>query len=251
MPKVVKLTQEAAQAYAKQKPQPIAPVLTGALPEPANATIFWVETLAIKPAPWNPPGRTTHRAVLDLIRRMQEKGFEPFRPILLSKDGYIGDGHRRWAAAQYLGINRVPVIYTEQSVEDLWAGNLGARPALAKEWMAVHIRGGVKNLPKNTANQVEQLLIIMGEEGVCYLIDRGISPALYTTVWRIGMYCKRTDLTFLRKLTYWLVKHKMSDKIRKATSATADEPIDPRLLIQAIESDIPIRPVWAVQEGRS
>lgn len=240
MPKVRKLAPEDVRKTEYVTP----PQPTGAMPEPANYVIFLVETMTIKPAPWNPPTRTTRRAVADLIRRMEDVGFEGFRPILLSKDGCIGDGHRRWTAAQYLGLARVPVIYTEKSVEELWAGNAGARQPKTKEWMAAHILGGVDVGNPRTADQVEQLLVILGDEGVRYLIERGQSPDVYRTVWKVGQYCKKTDLTFLRKTTYWLVKHKMIDKTRKAIYAPAEEQIDPRILIQAIENDLPLKSSW-------
>ncbi len=215
-----------------------------AAPVPSNQMIVWIDTGSLKPAPWNPPRRTSRRALAPLIQRMREEGFESFRPILLSKDGYIGDGHRRWTAAQILKLEKVPVIYTEKTVEELWAGNLGARVPLAKEWMAVKVHGGVKTLPPHTAEQVESLLLILGEEGVRYLIEREQSPDIWRVVWRIGQYCKRSDNTFLRKATYWLIKHKMIIKTRKAMSDVEGESIDSRILVQAIENDIPLKSSW-------
>lgn len=245
--KLRKVAADEARTWTKQELIVGPPPPTGALPEPANYTIFWVEALTLQPAPWNPPARTTRRAVLDLIRRMESEGFEVFRPILLADDGVtIGDGHRRWTAAQYLGMPRVPAIYTGKSVEDLWAGNAGSRKPLNKEWMLVHALGGVDLPTPRLEDQVQQLTVILGDEGVRYLVEREISPDVYRTVWRIGMYCKNTQTRFLRATVYWLIKHKMVDKASKAMRGKESGPIDPRILAKAIEDDRPLVSSWGM-----
>lgn len=112
--------------------------------------------------------------------------------------------------------------------------------------MAVNILGGVKGIPQRNAEQIDSLLSVLGEEGVRYLIDRGIGPEVWRRVWRVGQYCKRTENVFLRKTVYWMVKHKMIDKAVRALSPSAlgDDPIEPRVLIQAIENDLPLRSSW-------
>jgi hypothetical protein len=85
----------------------------------------------------------------------------------------------------------------------------------------------------------------MGDEGLRYLIDRGVSPGIWRLTWRVGLYCKRKENAFLRKTIYWLIKHKMSDKVQNRALSGADEDrIDPRVLIQAIEHDLPLRMTW-------
>lgn len=221
-----------------------------AVAQPANYMIVWVDVTVPQPAPWNPPVRTTKRATASLVKRIQEEGFEAFRPILLSKDGFIGDGHRRWTAAKQLGMTKVPVIYTDKTVEELWAGNLGMRAPGSKEWMEVNILGGVKGIPDRAAENIESLLMIFGDEGVRFLIERGQSPEIWRRIWRAGQYCKRTDNAFLRKCGYWMLKHKMAEKTMRAIapSTYGDDPIDPRVLIQAIESDVPLRSSWGFSE---
>jgi len=212
---------------------------------PANVMIVMVGINTLKPAPWNPEKRMSTRALKPLIKLIQEEGFDPFRPILISKDGFIGDGHRRWLAAKHLGIPRVPVVYTDRTVEDLWAGNAGARPVSAREWFSVSILAGVE-VPGNFAAMIDEMRPVLGDEGLRYLIDRGIAPGIWKLVWKISLYCKRPDNKFLRQTTYWLVKHKMQDKVRKAVYGPEDERIDPRALVQFIESDLPMRVRWEV-----
>jgi len=214
-----------------------------ATPIPAAVMIVMVGVNTLKPAPWNPKQRMKDRTLKPLIKRLQEEGFDPFRPILISKDGYIGDGHRRWLAAKALGITKVPVVFTDKTIQELWAGNAGARPVSAREWLAVWVAAGVEP-PEKLAAIIEEMRPVMGDEGLRYLMERGVAPSIWKIAWRIGLYCKRTDNKFLRCAVYWLVKHKMSDKAKKAVYGPEDERADPRLLVQAIENDMPIRTAW-------
>lgn len=213
-------------------------------PQPANVMIAYVGINTLKPATWNPEKRTTKASLKPLLKRIEEEGFDPFRPILISKEGYIGDGHRRWTAAKMLGHTRVPVVFTDKSVEELWAGNAGARGVSAREWMAVSVIGGV-TAPERQTKIIEEMRPVLGDEGLRYLIDRGVSPGIWRLTWKVGQYCKRTSNAFLRKTIYWLIKHRMSDKVQnRALSGPDDERIDPRVLIQAIENDLPLRVTW-------
>lgn len=215
-------------------------------PIPANCVILWVGVETLTAVPWNAERRVTRRSLVALMRRISEEGFEAFRPILVSRDGFIGDGHRRWMAAKYLGYQRVPVVFTDKTREDLWAGNNGVKPLGARDWLAAAVMGGV-DAPPLTKNQIEQLSIILGDEGMQYLVDRGVSPDIYKTVWKVGQHCNRTTTKFLRQTTYWLIKHKMVNKVKRAIYVADDEqPIDPRILSKAIEEDRPLQSTWGL-----
>lgn len=213
-------------------------------PIPANVMIVMVCTNTLKPWPGNPAARMTTRTLLPLRRIIEQEGFDPFRPILVSKDGYIGDGHRRWLVAKALKIERVPVVFTDRTVQELWACNAGARPVSAREWMAVNVIGGV-SAPKGTTELIEEMRPIMGDEGLRYLIERGVAPTIWKITCKIGVYCGRRDNKFLRQTTYWLVKHKMSDKVKKAMYGPEEERAAPSLIVQVIENDLSLRTAWA------
>ncbi len=70
-----------------------------------------VGTCAIEPAPENDklydPVRENDPAFMALVENIRENGI--LNPIGVSADGYIFDGHRRYAAAGHLGIDRIPV----------------------------------------------------------------------------------------------------------------------------------------------
>lgn len=248
--KATKVKTEQATKKADQpvvvRTDPDSPQTAAEQPIPANYIILWVGVDTLTAVPWNSERRITRRSLTSLMRRISEEGFEAFRPILVSRDGFIGDGHRRWMAAKYLGYTRVPVVFTDKTKEDLWAGNGGMKALTSRDWMAAAVMGGVK-APDRTQGWINELHSIVGNEGMDYLVERGVSPDTYRTVWKIGRHCKNTDTKFLRKTVYWLVKHKMIGKVKRAIYVADDEqPIDPRILAKAIEDDRPLQSTWGV-----
>jgi hypothetical protein len=215
-------------------------------PRAASVMIVLVPTDSLKPAPWNPEGRTSKAALNQLVRSMQEQGFLDCYPILIGTDGYVGDGHRRRAAAQIAGIKRVPVIYTKMPARVLWANNAGARFVTPKEWMAAGVIGEVVT-PDNVKKYIELMRPSMGDGGMRWLIDQKASPTIWRVTEKVAAHCKRNDYDFLQKTTYWLVRHKMSNVVQnQALAGPEEDRIDPRQLIQAIENDYPLRSyrVW-------
>ena len=60
--------------------------------------------------------RRNEIAVEDVAKSIEKFGFK--QPIVLSKDGTIVVGHTRYLAAKKLGLQKVPVIYSDLSEED-------------------------------------------------------------------------------------------------------------------------------------
>ncbi|TWU03048.1 ParB-like nuclease domain protein [Symmachiella macrocystis] len=76
-----------------------------------EACLHVVCTLAISPAPLNDqlydPVDEAEPSFLALVEDVRKNGI--LEPIVVSGDGYILSGHRRHAAAQWLGLERLPV----------------------------------------------------------------------------------------------------------------------------------------------
>lgn len=62
---------------------------------------------AVKPYEKNP--RDNSRSIDKVAKSIQEFGF--LQPIVCDADGVILAGHTRYAAAQKLGLQKVPVLY--------------------------------------------------------------------------------------------------------------------------------------------
>jgi hypothetical protein len=87
----------------------ILPRVTGT--HPTQACLYEVCTLLIREAPENDkiydPARDDDPGFIGLVEDIRANGLQ--NPIGISQDGYIFDGHRRFAAVKYLGWEKVPV----------------------------------------------------------------------------------------------------------------------------------------------
>lgn len=79
--------------------------------QPMEACLKAVSIFAVEPSPENDqvyePIRQDDPAFLALVRDIRVKGI--LEPIVVSADGYIISGHRRYAAAEFLGIEQIPI----------------------------------------------------------------------------------------------------------------------------------------------
>ena len=89
----------------------------------ANLSMLQVHSMdAIRPAPDNVEiyRGISFDDVTELVNSIRERGIQ--EPILLSSDGFIISGHRRYQAAQYAGLSEVPVRVHPISRADDHAG---------------------------------------------------------------------------------------------------------------------------------
>src|SRR5260370_40318518 len=79
---------------------------------PKSGLVRSLPVSAIKPSPENEklyrPVSLDDPSVRDLAHSIREIGF--LVPIIVSRDGFILSGHRRYAAAQLAGLGELPVI---------------------------------------------------------------------------------------------------------------------------------------------
>lgn len=70
---------------------------------------------ALEPNPWN-PNRQSEQDFELLLRSMEEDGFT--QPVVALREGkVIVDGEHRWRAARHLGLDEIPVVYTDMTEE--------------------------------------------------------------------------------------------------------------------------------------
>jgi hypothetical protein len=192
-------------------------------------TIIWVPTNSLKPSDFNPPSRSYLSRCKELVASMKEHGFDEFRPILVGNDGRIGDGHRRWTVAQHLGIPLVPIMLVDKSSAELFERNRGNRSISSSQWMYAS-QYGIKNIPPNTARQIETLYELVGDTGIVMLANRGASPSIITYAQRIAKYINATTPIMIARIIYWLVEQRQQDNTRRFMGDFGD----PAVLIDAI-----------------
>jgi ParB/RepB/Spo0J family partition protein len=76
----------------------------------------------LKPNPWNPNRQSDDDFEL-LLRSIEDNGFTV--PIVVNRDTMtIVDGEHRWRAAQALGMEEIPVVYVDQTIEQQMTATL-------------------------------------------------------------------------------------------------------------------------------
>ena len=56
---------------------------------------------------------------LGVIKSMEKYGGTSTKPLIISMDGYVIDGHHRWLAAANVGAKLIPAIEIEMPRQDL------------------------------------------------------------------------------------------------------------------------------------
>ncbi len=118
-------------------------------------TVYMVDPQKLKGASFVPASRVLPASLSALIDSMRNGGFHPWAPIVVGVEGVIGDGHRRWAVAKYLGVLRVPVVYTNRKAADIWGANMTTQPVTTKEALTANLKGWGMN--PNIVNRPELL----------------------------------------------------------------------------------------------
>ena len=214
--------------------------------EQADVKIEWWDIQDVSPAPWNPPSRTTDRAVSKLVQSMRQKeGFWAWEPIQvamdeISKRMVAADGNRRLRAAQIVGFNKVPVIVLEMSAQEYWARKNGTMRATSVRETSQAIALGLTHIPPAHERTINGLLVVYGGDWskVRELFATGVSASVISNAQRIANYCGfHGDDEFVVRAIDWLAKYKMG---LTASRAIADG-VSPDIILTKITNDEPIR----------
>ena len=202
-------------------------------------TIFQAPVAEIRFAPFNPPTRTTSAKLEDLLQSVKEFGV--IEPVKLSRDGMLGDGHRRVSCARQAGVMQVPAIRYDKSIEDLFALNGYSMAVNPVGWIQAYVAGN-RNVPLTTKRKIENLIEVVGWEGAVKLAAMNVSPHIYSMATMIANYCETDSLDFKRRAVWWMVDNRQQFVVRRAIGGG----IDPEVLMVAIKKDRPIMQQWKV-----
>ncbi len=146
------------------------------------ATMEFAKVGEIRTAGFDPPIRTCRENIEDLVESIQTHGFLPY-PLLIGKDGFLGDGHRRLAAAGVCRLTELPVIRVAgRTAAQIWIdmNGPGKRELRAPEMLAAVAAGyDVELLPTSQRRPVQHIISLVGTDGVKKLARFGAS----TEVW--------------------------------------------------------------------
>lgn len=193
---------------------------------------------ALRSALYNPPRRA--EMVADLVRAIEKSGY--MKPLDVTKDNVIIDGHRRLAAARALGWKTVPVVrHPEENASVIYAAlNSAVRRPSGNDNLYVFLSApDAVNLGARRGMAAMQEAL--GIDLLQRLADSGGSIATYKQAAQIADYCGvRQDHEWLRAIVRWLLDTRQTYKVRKAL----EDGIDPRSLLRAVETGKVLRRGW-------
>lgn len=216
-------------AYLPRSTEDVEPEM-----EQPLVTITFVHPDALKPSPQQPPARTEN--VAELKESIARFGIQV--PLIVTHDGHIIEGHRRWRCAQMLKLPMVPILRQPQGIvaAELYETlNSTARKLTPGEELHVHLRGGV--VSKRTRAAIDYLALAVGPEGLKEIAAGGFSPTgLRGVAVMVCRYCDRETPDFPGKVVRWLLRHRGQFAVRRAMA----DLVEPETLIRAIEADAPL-----------
>jgi hypothetical protein len=175
-------------------------------------------------------------ALTALTKSIRQDGLQ-YPPLVIRKadgNGYtIIDGHRRVKVARELQWPSMPVIVSSQGdAKRLFAAVSGAnKPLTAVDWVEVHVGGG-ELPPGGTATNIRQIDQEMGREFLKELIEKQLSPAIWTFASKVLKYTG-LDKTEKPAVVRWLAKHKLTQSVMAAIKME----MVPHKLVKAFKED--------------
>lgn len=199
--------------------------------------IFMIDIDDIKGAPFNPDTRTMPKNLRVLRDLIIKYGFRV--PVQFSRDGILGDGHRRVACARSIGLKQIPAFRQDLSVDEVFELNNGARKITDKELLKAY-DNGFRNILAGKLSRLQTLRDLIGEDGIHRLAEKDISIFILSMARMVTNYCQIDDNDFTRRCIWWLVDYKQQFMVRRAIGGG----IAPEVLERAVNEGKKIAQRW-------
>lgn len=195
----------------------------------------------IRFASFNPPTRIEADALKELKASIEEIGL--LYPLLVSRDGSLIDGHRRYTCLKELGYVEAPVIVVSLGLQEGWNNANITKAIDNRDWIYVGGEGfSPENMPRKKRKQWERLNELIGDEGIKLMANRRMSFGVLAWGRAVARYVDDPTDGFLSRCLMWLIRHKMQYQARKAM----EEGCDPAIIVAAINRDKPLVNSWEV-----
>lgn len=207
----------------------------------AQKIVEYLLTDLLYPNPANPPSRTDLGNLSSLTKSIRGDGLQ--YPILVSKDGegrfQIIDGHRRYTVLKSDKHETVPCIVADGNAGHLYAMVNGtAKPLTGKDWAYVFISPGGRVPNGVTHNNLKRLAQLIGNDGIRWMADEGLSPGVYQTARRVAKYVdgNADNDERLTEIVKWLIRNRQT----AACLAIINNQQDAAMIGHAIKNDTKI-----------
>ena len=208
--------------------------------------IEMVDVQELQLSDFNPPSRSESKNIRDLVKSMNKSGFWKYSPILIA-NGIVADGHRRIAAAKICNITKIPAIKIEGDHQKVWVEmNSIKRAIYGKDWISAVSNGLSADIAMTTNKcRVGNIISVGGVDLLKYFNDNGLTSYTMELARHVAKYIGlETDNAVLIQIVHWMKETKSTNAVKMAMK----EQIDPRILLEIILGNEPLRMTWS---GRS
>lgn len=191
----------------------------------------------IAPSTFNPPQRTTPRAIKGLLASIRRDGvLAPLHLIPVGEGKYVAvDGHRRLECAKTLQFLKVPsIIHANVELTDsarLWGSlNKSTRSVNALEWMMwwyATSGSAEKEVPSSVLGHIRLAREIFGgREGIRYLIDNHTAPTVAKQIQLLSSRLEKSSLKSIpiRQVGHWVIDQKMQSMLQPLVGTRSHMP---------------------------
>jgi len=166
--------------------------------------IIMVPLESLRPAPWNPPQRTTRQALKELQESIRARGI--IVPLVIDTNGNVIDGHRRLACAKALGLQVVPAVVVQADSSLYSELNDVTRRLNGKEWLHVFARGVQAGKAHN--KHLVEIERLCGREMIERMRRENLSSSVYKVARAVCRYTGTdpADDKWMRTVITWIVE---------------------------------------------
>lgn len=195
-------------------------------------------------ANFNDPTRIEERFLSDLIKRMENLGYDPNWPIHATRDFFVGDGHRRVTVARMLNIDKITAKIFQDKVgtvgaQQLWTEAQWGKSSMKSNHTIYAVNAGLNPdyLPPNRKKAIDDINRI-DPNLLSILADHKLSRYAITTAQNISRFCGYGSYSnFTREAILWVVEYGTS-KTSKLYGQFKDYDFDPERLEEVVLSRI-------------
>lgn len=166
----------------------------------------------VKPAPWNPPHRSTNSYVSDLVKSIKKVG--QLVPVLVYKDDTDGkyqliDGHRRYRANQVIGNTSIScIVTTDKDVASKYAEvNNTAKRISSQDRLSTYLVN-----PDAVSSNAQKECAKWDMKVLKFVVDKGGSLASLKQASRTSNQLELDPVIVLK----WMVTHNLTYALLKA-----------------------------------
>ena len=205
-------------------------------------TMFQVSKLRLNG--FNPKLRVNKKAQKYKLLRESIRRNGIIEPLIVSPDGLIINGHRRYECAKDLGISEVLCVVTTRNAQQAWTESIVNQQGINGRQIIQATAQGLDPvyLPPAVAVAVRDLQELAGETLYQEMALTGVSTYVRKAINDVCRYTGDESHEWRVHVLRWIVRHKMQLAVRKAIEADPlNEEGGAERLRAAINRNTPLR----------